>query len=103
MAEPDLTIDFLDGQAPVFGRGTVNGYRFIFHARWDGWGFAVALTPDQDPEAIIGPDERSFYLEGDYGEPGGYAASSMPNDDARAIILACAKQFANQHPTRASD
>ncbi len=85
------------GHAPVRADGTVNGHVFAFHARWDGWAFSIALAPDVDVQGMSS-SAGGFYREGDYGPPGGYAASSMPDEDARAIIQACAREFVAQQP-----
>lgn len=97
MNEPEVKIEFLGGLAPVAARGTINGKPFAFHARWDGWAFTVALHPEVDPEGIARNDERSFYMEGDYGVSGSYDASYMPEADAELIIRNCIKVFMEQH------
>ena len=96
MKDPDIHIDLIRGSGPVVGRGTIDGMPFYFHARWDGWSFSLALHPDVDPQGITMSSERAFYVEGDYGQPEGYDASYMPEEEAEAIIRNCIKIFLEQ-------
>jgi hypothetical protein len=93
MQHSHIHIEFLGGLAPVEARGTIYGKPFFFHARWDGWGFAVALDSGIDPRGIARNDARSYYLEGAYGQPGAYEASYMSQEDAESIIHTCIQEF----------
>jgi hypothetical protein len=100
MAHPQIQIEFLGGLAPVEARGMIGDKPFFFHARWDGWGFAIALDPTIDPRGIARSDKQSYYVEGEYGSPGGYDASYMAEEDAEKIIRSCISDFLAQYKTK---
>ncbi len=97
MQHPHIQIEFLGGLAPVEARGTIDGRPFFFHACWDGWGFAVALDPNEDPRGIARSDDQRYYVEGEYGDAGQYEASYMPHEEAEKIIRRCIEMFLEQH------
>jgi hypothetical protein len=95
MSESKLQIDWLGGNAPVQGEGTVAGRPFYFRARGQRWSFAVTEEPGADPASIWSVEDAmgsGFYMEGEYGERP-FEASWMPEEDARRIIEECAAVY----------
>ena len=88
--------EFTGLAAPVQAEGVVGRRAFYFRSRYQGWTFAIALTPDVDPADIDFPDQ-GFLREGAYGALR-YDASYMPLDEALKIIVRCAAEFAQEHP-----
>ncbi|HEX8833571.1 MAG TPA: hypothetical protein VF719_05190 [Abditibacteriaceae bacterium] len=96
--DEQVKIKTLTGHAPVQAEGTICGKRFHFRARWSGWCLSVAEDESVDP-IDINTSEQGFYVEGDYGRKGGYEASYMPDEDAKAIIERCAQAFISKSQT----
>jgi hypothetical protein len=96
---PELQLDgvFTCVAAPVQAEGTVASKSFYFRSRHDAWSFAIALTANVDPVDIDRP-EKGFLRQANYGV-GSSDASYMPLEDARRIIIDCAREFLGQSPT----
>ena len=77
--------------APVQVEGTIAEQAFYFRARHESWSFAIALTPEIDPEDIYFPSQ-GFFREAPYGSSR-FAASYMPLEEARQIVVQCARDF----------
>jgi hypothetical protein len=93
-AVPDLVIDWIGGNCPVQGEGTICGKEFYFRARGEGWSFGVGGDVVLDPE---------WSREGTWGD-GPFDAGWMSEDDARQIIERCAAEFiAEQRDGRPGD
>jgi len=90
---PDLQLrgSFTCHAAPVQAEGTVAQHAFYFRARHEAWSFAVSLSPNVDPADIYSPDQ-GFYREASYGSSE-FAASYMPFEEARQIVIDCARDF----------
>ncbi|HJR34482.1 MAG TPA: hypothetical protein VJ817_06015 [Gemmatimonadales bacterium] len=91
-----LDYHFTCDSAPVQGEGTLNGHPFYFRARGDHWTFSLAEEPGLDPVFIDSAESalgRGYYLEGQYGAPGSFAASYLPLAEARMLIDECARRY----------
>ncbi len=74
----EINIEYLVGRAPLQGEGSVGEKRFYFRSRHNEWSLE------------IGDDPMSDLIEWSHSEPYGdtpFAASHMPEDEARAFIL----------------
>lgn len=79
------TLSSIGGNCPVQAYGDVDGQRFYFRARGDGWQFHVAPT-----DALIF-DADTFYIDRDYGDwP---EAGWMPQHEALGFIVASIAEF----------
>ena len=82
--------------APVQAEGMLDGSPFYFRARGDQWTFSLAEAPGLDPiyidssESAVG---RGYFLSGQYGAPGSFAASYMPLPEARNLIGECVLRY----------
>ena len=91
-----LDYHFTCDAAPVQGEGTLNGHPFYFRARGDQWTFSLAEEPGLDPVFIDSAESalgRGYFLEGQYGPPGSFAASYLPLAEARMLIDECARRY----------
>lgn len=84
-------IEFLEGDCPVQGWGTCDGFPWYFRARGEHWTMAVATDPAGDP-ASIGDASEGFYREEPYGQTR-FEAGYMPLDEARYFIVRCLEEF----------
>ncbi len=79
-----IVIESLGGAAPLQALGTVRGGgRWYFRARHEQWELYATRRPGADPLE----DEGALYHEEAYGFLPS-AASYMPEDEARAFIVA---------------
>ena len=91
-----LDIQFTCDAAPVQAQGALNDHPFYFRARGDQWTFSVAEEPGLDPVYIDSAESalgRGYFLAGQYGAPGSFAASYMPLAEARDLIGDCARRY----------
>ena len=90
---PDLQLrgNFTCHAAPVQVEGTIAQHAFYFRARHEEWSFSVALSPEVDPADICFPSQ-GFFREASYGSSR-FAASYMPLEEARQIVVDCARDF----------
>ncbi|NOU33625.1 MAG: hypothetical protein HOO96_37505 [Polyangiaceae bacterium] len=81
---PDwITVDSLEGSAPLQGEGTVTGgKRWYFCARGEHWELWAGRAAGADPLE----DEGALVHEEPYGSHR-FDASYMPQDEARAFIV----------------
>ena len=83
-------------QRPIQVLGTVNGYPFLFYARWDFWDFSIPLDANVDVYAMNSA-EHGFYREGSYGHSSSNSAEDMSDEQILGIIRECASEFVNEH------
>jgi hypothetical protein len=78
-----IEIRWIGGNCPVQGEGTIDGQEFYFRARGEHWSIGIGGDPVGEPE---------WYYEEGYGSwPD---AGWMPEDEARAFIMAAAGRYA---------
>jgi len=97
-----LEFEFISSMAPVQAEGTVAGRAFYFRSRYTTWRFTIAEQPDGDPVALaledVPPSGAAWCRGGEV--PGGrFAASYLPLDEARSIILECARDYIRERAT----
>lgn len=81
---PEITIDYLGGNCPVQGEGTVNGKPFYFRARGEHWTMGIGGDPVGEPD---------WYCEEPYGSwPD---AGWMPREEAEAFLRSAAARYAS--------
>lgn len=86
-----LVINYIAGNCPVEGEGTVNGVPFYFRARGQRWSFGVGADPVGSPD---------WECDANWGDKQ-YAAGWMPYEEAETIIRKCAAEYeAGETPTR---
>lgn len=94
-SRPFVEFKYLGGVAPVQAEGTVAGHPFYFRARHQRWSFAVSENSEISPVSIRTEKEgqqHGYFRESLLnGEP--FAASWMPEEEARRIIHECANQY----------
>lgn len=91
-----LDYQFTCDAAPVQAEGTLDGHPFYFRARGDQWTFSLAEEAGLDPVCIESAESasgRGYFLEGQHGAPGSFAAGFMPLAEARVLIDACARRY----------
>ena len=95
---PSLTFEFTCHAAPVQAEGAVAGHAFYFRSRGEKWEFTIAERPENDP-AALGPEDaasrRAWYRSG-VVSGGPFAASYLPLDQARSLILECAQAYLDE-------
>jgi hypothetical protein len=79
----DVRIACLGGNCPVQAEGTINGKAFYFRARGTEWTIGIGGDEVLFPEWSDGAP---------YGN-GPYDAGWMPEEEARAFILASAEKY----------
>jgi len=95
----DLDIQCLGGLCPVQGDGLVDGHRFYFRARGEGWTFdvwalGVGLTGDGLGPMFDLPEEDPVFSTGCPYKPDiPFEAGYMPDDEARVFIEESARKF----------
>lgn len=72
---------------PVQIEGLVDGLPFYFRARFRGWSFSVADTPDGDAVAVSIENAPGQLIEEEWGD-GPFAAGWMPDDEAWRLVEA---------------
>ena len=83
----DVKIDYLSGNCPVQGEGTVNGVKFYFRARGSRWSMGIG------GDDLYG--DADWYYEEDFGNwPD---AGWMTEKQAREFISEAAQKFDMQH------
>lgn len=98
---PALDYRFTCDAAPVQAEGTLDGHPFYFRARGEQWTFSLAEEPGVDPVDINSAESsggRGYFLTGQYGGPGSFAASHMALARARDLIDECARRYRAARP-----
>lgn len=95
--EPGLHLvgEFTCTACPVQAEGSIASHPFYFRARWDRWSFAVSLSPSVDP-VDVSSASQGFFRESKYGS-GDSDAGYMPLEEARAVVLRCAREYLIEH------
>ena len=86
--EAGVYAEFIGGQAPVQGWGSVGGFDWFFNARWNEWSFAVSLDPQIEAAKVVSTDAKGFRVSGAYHpDVELLAASFMTPEEAVEFIL----------------
>ncbi len=88
---PGLVGEFTCTACPVQAEGSIASRPFYFRARWDRWSFAVSPSPSVDP-VDVSSASQGFFRESKYGS-GEHDAGYMPIEEARAVVLRCARGY----------
>ena len=86
MTDVEVHVEFLGGNCPVQGEGTVDGKPFYFRARGESWSMSIG-GPD-----VVGAPE--WYWEEDYGT-GPFDAGWMRDEEAEGFLRAAAVRWRN--------
>jgi hypothetical protein len=81
-----ICIDEIGGPAPVQAYGSAGSWRWYFRARHNSWSLGAVLGQAEDPVAVGGNSDTTFYAEEEYGDLTD-EASYMDLDEARFLIV----------------
>jgi hypothetical protein len=79
-----VVVEEIGGNCPVQAEGTIDGRRFYFRARWNGW--RVAIHPTATGDYLSWPDDGTEWDFSEAWGEGEYDAGWMPEDTAREMI-----------------
>ena len=110
----------IGGCSPAIARGTYRGATFDLRARWNTWDFVMTSSSEYSatdiaslcwydldltqkseqpfPEAMVQAFREAFVRTGDYGAPGSYAASYMPEDEIMRLVRAMVAEYESSRP-----
>lgn len=81
---PEIVIDFLGGNCPVQGEGTINGKPFYFRARGESWSLGIGGA---DPCGDAEWEHRAWF--GQWPDAGW-----MTTEEAEGFLRAAASRYA---------
>ena len=89
----NFDIKMSGGQCPVQINGTLeDGNEFYFRARGDRWSLGI------DPQDAVGPSTEWTFIEL-YGEPSGFDAGWMAEEEALLFLKCAISLYANGYPS----
>ncbi len=84
-----IVIEYLGGNCPVQGEGTIDGKPFYFRARGDCWRLGIGGDPVVSPEWEYGEDYGTWP-----------DAGWMTAEEAEQFLRQAAKRFSDGEPSR---